>query len=110
MKNFNRVILTGNLGNDPKMIKDGFVGISIAQSKSFIKKGETEKTTKTDWFDATAHGKTANYIGKYFKKGQRVLVEAEMYSTKNDEDHNRIGLNVLEIQSLDAPKKEETSA
>lgn len=44
---------------------------SIAVNRRFIKQGEERQA---DFFNVVAYGKTAEFISKYFKKGQQVVV------------------------------------
>jgi single-strand DNA-binding protein len=49
---------------------------SIAVNRKFSNATTGEK--QTDFFNCTAFGKTAEFISKYFKKGQQVLVEGRI--------------------------------
>ncbi|MCI8272879.1 MAG: single-stranded DNA-binding protein [Clostridia bacterium] len=69
----NKVVLMGRLTADPetkytqtnnKMV----VNFKLAVSRRFAKEGEKQ----TDFIDITAWSKTAEFISKYFKKGQQV--------------------------------------
>jgi single-strand DNA-binding protein len=80
---FNRVALTGRVGNDPdpKYFDDGKVVLNLslavrrkyhgAERKAFdIKTGEEE----TDWYGLEIWGRDAEYAAKYVTKGARIGV------------------------------------
>lgn len=84
----NKTIQTVTFGGDPevKTYGDGsksMATFSGAVARKFHKEGETD----TDWFKYVAFGKTAEFIGKYFKKGSKALVEGTFQNnnyTKED--------------------------
>lgn len=85
MNDLKNLTITGRLGDDPKTIKtekSEFVALSIASSQSY-KDANGQKVEKTVWTNHTANGKLADIIVKYFKKGNKVIIEAEPYNTKS---------------------------
>ena len=69
----NKFILKGYIGN----IESGntYTKISIATTRSYKNdNGEYE----TDWFNAVAFGGTADFISKYFSKGDMILAEGNI--------------------------------
>ena len=69
----NKFILKGYIGN----IESGktYTKISIATTRSYKNvKGEYE----TDWFNAVAFYDTADFISKYFSKGDMILAEGNI--------------------------------
>ena len=77
MTGVNKVILLGNLGNDPDMryMPNGepVANISIATSANWTDKNTGEKREKTEWHRIVAYRRLAEIIGQYCKKraGQR---------------------------------------
>jgi single-strand DNA-binding protein len=69
---FNKVILMGNLTADPeiKSTNNGvsYCSFSIAVARKFAKNGEV------DFINVMAWRATADFIGKYFKKGSCILI------------------------------------
>lgn len=53
----------------------GVAVFTLAVNRKFNKTGEEKQT---DFFNCTAFSKTAEFISKYFKKGQQVLVEGRI--------------------------------
>lgn len=82
----NKVIQTVTLGKDPeiKTYGDGkqMATFSGAVNKRFVKEGEDS----ADWFNYTAFGKTAEFIGKYFTKGSQMLVTGELVNNNYEKD------------------------
>ena len=94
----NMCILMGRLTNAPeiKQLESGtkVMRFCIAVNRPKAKK---EEEVKTDFIDCIAWGKTAEFIEKYFEKGNGILVkgsiETQMYQDKNG--NNRKSVNVL---------------
>ena len=86
----NKVILVGNLGNDPEMrystSGSAICTLSVATSESWKdKNGELQE--RTEWHRVKAFGKLAEICGEYLKKGRQVFIEGslrtEKYTDKN---------------------------
>jgi single-strand DNA-binding protein len=87
----NKVILVGNLGNDPEiryMPNGGAVAnITIATSESWRDKGTGEKKEKTEWHKVALFGKLADVAGEYLRKGSQVYIEGQL-QTRKWQDNN----------------------
>ena len=72
----NKVILMGRLTGDPE-IRYTQSNISVARFSLAVNRiGKPQEGQPTaDFFDIVAWRQTADFVGKYFKKGQQVLVE-----------------------------------
>ncbi len=85
-KGINKVILVGNLGQDPevKHAPDGaaITTISIATSESWKDKNSGESKEKTEWHRVVFFGKLAEIAGKYLRKGSQVYVEGKLQTRK----------------------------
>ena len=69
----NKFILKGYIGNIES--EKTYTKISIATTRSYKNdNGEYE----TDWFNAVAFGGTAEFISKYFSKGDMILAEGNI--------------------------------
>lgn len=69
----NKFILKGYIGNI-ETVTD-YTKISIATTRSYKNKNEEYET---DWFNAVAFGGTADFISKYFSKGDMILAEGNI--------------------------------
>lgn len=85
-KGVNKVILVGNLGQDPEiryMPSGGAVtNISIATSESWKDKATGEQKEKTEWHRVVIFGKLAEIAGEYLKKGSQVYIEGALQTRK----------------------------
>lgn len=98
----NKILLKGRLTADPEMktINDGanFVTkFSIAVNRKYVKEGE-ERTA--DFFNCSCFGKTAEFVQKYFFKGQEMLLEGRLqnHSWEDDQGVKRYATDVIAEQ------------
>lgn len=86
----NKVILVGNLGNDPEiryMPNGGAVAnITVATSESWTDKNTGEKKEVTEWHRVVLFGKVAEVAGEYLKKGSQVYIEGQLKTRKWEKD------------------------
>ena len=83
----NKVILVGNLGNDPeiKQTQSGneIANLSIATKESWKDKTTGEKKTKTEWHKVVIFQSGLVGIAKQFlKKGSKVYLEGSLQTRK----------------------------
>ncbi|MDX2454990.1 single-stranded DNA-binding protein [Desulfosarcina sp.] len=82
----NKVILVGNLGQDPEIryTADGrpIANFSIATSESWKDKNSGEKREKTEWHRVVVFGKLAEICGEYLSKGKQVYIEGKLRTRK----------------------------
>lgn len=82
----NKVILVGNLGNDPEiryMPNGGAVAnITVATSESWRDKASGEQKEKTEWNKVAIFGKLAEVAGEYLRKGSQVYIEGQLQTRK----------------------------
>ena len=76
----NKVILMGRLTRDPEVrytqnTNLTVVNFSIAVNRRFAKENDE---VKADFFNVIAWNKTGEFVGKYFKKGQQVIVSGRL--------------------------------
>lgn len=96
----NVVALQGRLVRDPELTKVGNDGISrtrftLAVDRSFVQKGQERQA---DFIDCTAWRGTADFINKYFAKGQMIVVNGSIqtHTGENREGQKRkyVSVNV----------------
>lgn len=85
--NINKVTLMGRITADPEM-KTTNSGTSVVQfSIAVNRKYDREKT---DFFDCTAFGKNADFVGRYFRKGSSIIVFGNIQiDSFTDKDGNK---------------------
>ncbi|EHR5466052.1 single-stranded DNA-binding protein [Vibrio parahaemolyticus] len=85
-RGINKVILVGNLGQDPEvryMPNGGAVAnITIATSDQWRDKATGEPREKTEWHRVVLFGKLAEVAGEYLKKGSQVYIEGQLQTRK----------------------------
>ena len=106
----NNVSLIGRLVADPevKHSKNGIAEIpfTIAVNRKYVKQGEERQA---DFIDCVAWRSTAEFIGRYFKKGQMIALTGEI-NTRIYEDKEGNRRKAVEVVVANAyfcePKKE----
>lgn len=82
----NKVILVGNLGQDPEVRYTpggaAITNISIATSESWKDKNSGQMQEKTEWHRVVFFGKLAEIAGEYLHKGSQVYVEGKLQTRK----------------------------
>ena len=86
MASINKVILVGNLGQDPEtrhMPNGGSVtNISIATTDSWTDKGSGQKQERTEWHRVVFFNRLAEIAAQYLRKGSQVYVEGNIRTNK----------------------------
>ena len=99
MAGVNKVILIGNLGNDPEVrtLENGtkVATLSIATSESYTDK-DGNRQEQTEWHRVVYWRKTAEIVEKYVKKGSKIFVEGRL-KTRSWTDKDNITRYTTEI-------------
>ena len=77
----NKVILVGNLGNDPetKYTQGGMAVTKVSLATTSVRKDKEGNTQeRTDWHRVTFFGKLGEIAGEYLRKGSQVYVEGSI--------------------------------
>ena len=77
----NKVILVGNLGNDPdtKYTQGGMAVTRISLATTSVRNDrEGNKQERTEWHRVVFFGKLGEIAGEYLRKGSQVYVEGEI--------------------------------
>lgn len=85
-RGINKVILVGNLGQDPEikyMPSGGAVtNVSLATTDSWKDKNSGERVDRTEWHRVVFFNRLAEIAGEYLKKGSQVYVEGRLQTRK----------------------------
>ncbi|MEG5533503.1 single-stranded DNA-binding protein SSB1 [Enterobacter ludwigii] len=85
-KGVNKVILVGNLGQDPEvryLPSGGSVcSLTLATSESWRDKATGELKEQTEWHRVVLFGKLAEVAGEYLRKGSQVYIEGQLRTRK----------------------------
>ena len=113
-RGINKVIIVGNLGNDPetRFFPDGaaVTNASIATSEVWKDKQTGEKKERTEWhrvvFRDRGNFRLGQIAGEYLKKGSKVYVEGSLQTRKwqgqDGQDKYTTEIVVNEMQMLDS--------
>lgn len=89
-KGINKVILLGNLGNEPELKSLGnesmVANISIATSETWKDKNTGEEKERTEWHRVVFFNKLAGIVGEYLHKGDKVYVEGRLQTRSWEQD------------------------
>jgi single-strand DNA-binding protein len=95
----NKIILFGNVGNDPEVRKlesgKSVAKFSLATNKSYTN-AQGEKITETQWHNIVLWNKLADLAGKYIKKGSSIIIEGEIVY-RNYENKEGVSIYITEI-------------
>ena len=109
----NKVILVGNLGNDPdvKYTQGGMAITTISLATTSVRKDrDGNNQEKTEWHRVKLFGKLGEIAGEYLKKGRAVYIEGRIEYGSYEKDgvkHYTTDIIADEMQMLgggDAPR------
>lgn len=110
-RGINKVILVGNLGNDPEtnfLPSGGAVtNISIATSESWKDKNTGQQQERTEWHRVVFFNRLAEIAAEYLRKGSKVYVEGSLRTRKwqdkqTGQDRYTTEIVGAEMQMLDS--------
>ncbi len=85
-RGINKVILIGNLGQDPetRAMPSGssVTNLRIATSESWKDKQSGEMKERTEWHSVAMFGRLAEIAGEYLRKGSQVYIEGSLRTRK----------------------------
>ncbi len=85
-RGINKVILVGNLGNDPdiRYTASGaaVANISVATTDSWRDKETGEQQDRTEWHRVVFFGRLAEIVGEYLRKGSQIYLEGRLQTRK----------------------------
>jgi len=82
----NKVILIGNLGQDPETRYtpngNAVVNLNMATDESYKDRQTGQLVPKTEWHRIVMFGKIAEVAGQYLRKGSKVYIEGKLQTRK----------------------------
>ena len=108
-KGVNKVILVGNIGQDPEIryMPNGnpVANLTLATSESWKDKQSGETKEQTEWHRVVMFNKLAEIAGEYVKKGSKVYLEGAIKTRKwqDQQGQDRYTTEIVanELQMLD---------
>jgi single-strand DNA-binding protein len=85
-KSVNKVILLGNVGQDPNVYQSPagiVVNLSLATDESFKVNGEWRD--RTEWHNLVVFQRKAEVVRDYVRKGSKILVEGKLHTEHWDD-------------------------
>lgn len=110
-RGINKVILVGNLGQEPetRTFPDGgsITNISIATSEGWKDKQTGEQKERTEWHRVVFNGRLAEIAAQYLNKGSKVYIEGSLRTRKyqdkqTGQDRYSTDVFARELQMLDS--------
>lgn len=109
-RGINKVILIGNLGQDPdvKYMPNGgaVANVTVATSESWKDKNTGEMQERTEWHRVVFFRRLAEIVGEYLKKGSKVYIEGKLQTRKwqDQSGNDRYTTEIIanEMQMLDS--------
>lgn len=93
----NNAVIMGRLTADPELRTTGngigVCGFTVAVDRNYRPEGEERQT---DFINVVAWRKTADFVSRYFRKGQMIAVQGSI-QTRNYEDRNGNKRTAVEI-------------
>ena len=104
----NKVILIGNLGNDPEVRYtpngSAVANITLATSSSWRDKQTGELQERTEWHRIAFFNRLAEIVGEYLHKGSKIYVEGSLrtrkWQDKSGQDRYTTEIVANEMQML----------
>ena len=112
MASVNKVIIVGNLGQDPEvryMPSGGAVtNLRIATSSQWKDKQTGEKNERTEWHTVVMFNRLAEIAGEYLRKGSQVYIEGSLRTRKwqDKEGKDRYSTEIVADQMQMLGKRE----
>ncbi len=92
-RGINKVIIVGNLGNDPetRYMPSGsaVTNLTVATNESWKDKQTGEQKERTEWHKVAMFNRLAEIAAEYLRKGSQVYIEGKLRTRKwQDRDGN----------------------
>jgi single-strand DNA-binding protein len=89
-RSLNKVMLIGNVGNDPEIRVTGggnrVAKISLATNRAWTDRNSGQKNEKTEWHRLTFFGRLVDVVEQWVKKGDRLYVEGRIEYSQTEGD------------------------
>ncbi len=108
-RGINKVILIGNLGQDPEVrftpSGTAVANLNLATSDTWMDRQSGQRQERTEWHRVVMFNKTAEIAQQYLKKGSKVYIEGRLQTRKwqdqNGQDRYSTEIVANDMQMLD---------
>lgn len=115
-RGINKVILIGNLGQDPEVrFSQGGTAVAtlnIATSDSWLDRNSGQRQERTEWHRVILFKKTAEIAQQYLRKGAKVYIEGRLQTRKwqdqSGQDRYTTEIVANDMQMLDSVGQQQT--
>ena len=99
-RSLNKVMLIGNVGNDPEIRATSsgarVAKVSLATNRSWTDRNTGQKNEKTEWHRLTFFGRLVDVVEQWVKKGDRLYVEGRIeYSQTEGEGGTKYWTDIV---------------
>ncbi|PAU70743.1 single-stranded DNA-binding protein [Vreelandella alkaliphila] len=109
-RGINKVILIGNLGQDPEVrftpSGTAVANLNLATSDTWMDRQSGQRQERTEWHRIVLFNKTAEIAQQYLKKGSKVYIEGRLQTRKwqdqNGQDRYSTEIVANDMQMLDS--------
>ena len=99
----NKIILIGNVGNDPEQINfdngGSIVKLSLATTEKWKSK-DGEKKEKTSWHNLVFQTKLQEVVMKYVNKGSKLYVEGKLDYNKYQKNGQDVWITQIKVFNM----------
>ena len=111
----NKIIIKGRITKELEVrytqtSNTAVVSFTVAVNRDFVKQGEERQT---DFINCVAYSKTAEFISKYFSKGQEILLTGRLQNRNWEDDKGQkhyVTEIIVEKVEFCGSKKEQSEA
>lgn len=111
----NKIIIKGRITKELEVrytqtSNTAVVSFTVAVNRDFVKQGEQRQT---DFINCVAYGKTAEFVSKYFGKGQEILLTGRLQNRSwEDEQGQKHYVTEIIVENVEfcGSKKEQAEA
>lgn len=108
----NSAVMMGRLTKDPELRyttnNTAVLYFTVAVDRTYSKSGEERQT---DFIDVVAWSKTAEFVDRYFGKGQKIIVEGSLqtrtYTDKNGNKRKAVELVARQVHFAESKKQQD---
>lgn len=109
-RGINKVILIGNIGNDPEVRYtpngNAVANVSLATSEVWKDRQSGDQQERTEWHRVVFFNRLGEIAGEYLRKGSKIYVEGSLrtrkWQDKNGHDRYTTEIVANEMQMLDS--------
>lgn len=107
----NLVVLNGRLTRDPEL-KFGQSGKAYSRFSIAVDRGfQSDKNAQTaDFINCVAFGKTAEFIGEYFRKGRKILLNGKLQMSQYEAEGKKMTTYVVVVDSVEFGESKSASS